>query len=304
MINIIFLLLSLAGPASAQAPQGSDVLVAVNGFPIKRDDVTNRLWNVHAAEVLNQMVDDVLAEQVAAGFESKAGKKDKDAWKKEADARLQGVKSQFKGEAAFTENLSKSGLSLDVLRRQIWTQLVREKLMISALGLSATPAEVRAFFEANKEKLGGGDSARLRHIVVSTEQQARDLLVSIRVGADFSGLAQQLSLDTGSKEKGGDLGFISRGMLAPEIENVVFSLKSGQVSPVVKTQQGFHLFKVEERREAKPASFQQMEKDLTRTVLAQKINQAWPLYLKELRRTADIRTATGPGAATPASGRP
>lgn len=300
MNKILISLLFLASSAPAQAPAG-DVLVTVNGQPIRRDDVMNRLWALHAVDALNQLVDDALAGQALAGFESRANAKDKQAWRKEADQRLAAVRSQFKNEAAFAENLRRAGATLDGLRQQIWAQLLREKAVIAAAQITVTPAEVKGFFDANKDKLGDQGGVRVRHIVVPTEQQARDLLVSIRVGADFARLAQQLSLDAGSKERGGDLGFISRGVLAPEIEGVVFALKPGEVSEVVKTDQGFHLFKVEERRQPKPVSFGDVEKDLRRALLAQKINQAWPAYLAEARRKSQIQPAPGLNVGAPAA---
>lgn len=284
-------LMLLAGVSFAQ----TDVLVTVNGRSVKKEDVLNRLWTLHASEVLNLMVDEIVAEQALQKFESDAPKKDKDAWKKEAEARLKNIKEQFKGEQAFNENLQKSGITLASLRQQIDQQLLREKLVISAKNVSVSPGEVKQFYEANKDKIGNQESVRLRHVQVGSEQQAKDILVAIRVGADFAKLAQELSLDAATKERGGDLGFIGRGMLAPEIEKMTFSLKPGMVSEVVRTPLGFHVFKVEERRAAKPTTFNDVEKDLARAVLAQKINQAWTTYIQELRASSKIVTSPGVG---------
>lgn len=285
--------LAVLSLASVSFAQTADVLVTVNGKAVKKEDVANRLWAVHANEALNQIVDETLMEQAVAAYEAKAAKKDKEAWKKEVDARLKNLKSQFKDEAAFNENLSKAQVTVENLRRQIEAQLARENLLISAKNISVSPAEAKEFFEANKEKLGGQESAHLRHILVGGEQQAKDLQVALRVGADFAKVAQELSLDAGSKERGGDLGFVTRGMLAPDLEKVVLSLKPGEISEVVKTQLGFHLFKVEEKRAAKAVVFKDVEKDLTRAILTQKISQALPVYLKELRAQAKMVTSPG-----------
>lgn len=89
---------------------------------------------------------------------------------------------------------------------------------------------------------------RARHILVSSQKKAEEILKQLKEGANFEELARKESEDTGSKEAGGDLGFFSRGKMTKEFEDAAFSLKVGEVSGVVKTQYGFHLIKVEERR--------------------------------------------------------
>ena len=298
---------SSALPALAQQPAGSgaaDTLVTVNGRTIKRSEVQQRLWTVYANDTLNAMVDETVVEQNLREFADKASKKEKDAWKAEVDARLKKIRDQFKDETAFNDNLKKAGTTLEDLRARIEDQVKREEMVIQADKLKVTPEEVKAFFDSNKDKLSNTEAVHLRHVLVADEKQAKDILVAVRVGADFGKLAQQLSLDTASRDRGGDIGFISRGMLIPEIEKVAFSLKPGEVSDVIKTSLGYHVIKVEEKREAKPAVFKDIEKDLTVALLAQKINQAWPAYVKSLRDKAKIELspAVRNTAATPAPG--
>ena len=92
------------------------------------------------------------------------------------------------------------------------------------------------------------EQVHARHILVATEQQARDLEVQLQGGADFVALASQYSLDPSTKDSGGDLGFFPRGTLVvPEIEDVAFTLEVGQISGVVKTAMGYHIIQVIER---------------------------------------------------------
>ena len=274
-------------------PKDTDVLATVNGTPITRGTIVSRLWSLHANEALNQLVDETVIAQALAAWQAKAGPTEKGSFKNAVEARLQRVKAQFLDEAAFNASLRNSGVTLEAFQQQLESQVEREMLLMSAKNISVSEKEASDFFTANKERLGSPEAVHLRHILVSTDQQAKDLLVAIRVGADFSKLAREISLDSVSKEKGGDLGFVSRGMLQPDIEKVVFGLKIAEVSEPVKGPLGYHLFKVEEARPAMPAVFGTLQEDISRALLAQKITQAWPDFLQELRATAKIVPAPG-----------
>jgi parvulin-like peptidyl-prolyl isomerase len=274
-------------------PKDTDVLATVNGTPITRGTVVNRLWSLHANDVLNQIVDETIVAQAMAAWQAKMGPTEKESVKSTVDIRFQRVKAQFLDDAAFNANLQNSGVTLEAFQQQLESQVAREMLLMSAKNLSVSPKDASDFFQANKERLGSPEAVHLRHILVSTDQQAKDLLVAIRVGADFSKLAREISLDAVSKEKGGDLGFVSRGMLQADIEKVVFGLKIAEVSEPVKGPLGYHLFKVEETRPAMPAVFNTLQDDITRALLAQKITQAWPDYLQELRASAKVVPAPG-----------
>ena len=91
------------------------------------------------------------------------------------------------------------------------------------------------------------NEVRASHILVNTEQEARNLLMQIQNGADFGGLAKQHS-SCPSGKNGGDLGFFGRGRMVAEFEQAAFSMQVGQVSNPVKTQFGYHLIKVTAQR--------------------------------------------------------
>lgn len=281
-------------PAAALAQDRA--LVVVNGKPIPQQAVIERLWNLYGNNTLDQMVQEELIRQA---IEKSGVKPDK----KEVDRRMKGIRDRFGEKDAWEASLKKAGTNEAALRAQIEDQVVREQLVIQARKLEVTEKDVKDYFEANKEKLASPESIRLRHLLVANEQQAKDLRIALKAGADFAKLARELSLDTASKENGGDLGFISKGILVPDIENVAFSIKPGEVSEVISTNLGFHLLKVEERRTPEPANFKKIKDDLQRALLANKINQAWPEYLKSMKEAAKIDTppaTAGGGAGAPA----
>ena len=154
-------------------------------------------------------------------------------------------------------------------------------------------AELKTAFDANKDRLASPDAVRIRHIVVANEKEAADFLISIKAGADFAKLASQVSLDNGTKDRGGDAGFLPHGMLLPELEKAISGLKPGQVAGPVKTPLGYHLLKVEEVRSAAPAVFENVKGELRASLLADKVSKAWPDFLRELRAKAKIEMSKG-----------
>lgn len=128
--------------------------------------------------------------------------------------------------------------------------------------------EMEDYYENNKEKFGQPKRVKVRHILIKTDAQdkegaakAKQRAESVREeaakGKDFAQLAKQNSEDPGTKDRGGEIGFISKGMVVPEFEQAAFSMKAGEISGVIQTQFGFHILKVDEIQEA---STQPLEK--------------------------------------------
>lgn len=86
------------------------------------------------------------------------------------------------------------------------------------------------------------DKIRCAHILVKNEVLAKEILERLQKGESFSKMAEQYSID-GSRRRGGDLGFFGRGMMVKEFEKAAFALNKGQLSPIIKTQFGYHLIK-------------------------------------------------------------
>ena len=134
--------------------------------------------------------------------------------------------------------------------------------------VSVSAKEIEDYYENNKEKFSQPKQVKVRHILIKADprdkegtEKARQRAESIREeaakGKDFAQLAKQKSEDAGTKDRGGEIGFISRGMVVPEFEKAAFSMKAGEISGVIQTQFGFHILKVDEVREA---STQPLEK--------------------------------------------
>ncbi|NWF54481.1 MAG: SurA N-terminal domain-containing protein [Syntrophaceae bacterium] len=127
--------------------------------------------------------------------------------------------------------------------------------------------EIEDYYENNKEKFSQPKQVKVRHILIKAEAKdkegaakARQKAESIRgeaaKGKDFAQLAKQHSEDPGTKDRGGEIGLISKGMVVPEFEQAAFSMKAGDISDVIQTQFGFHILKVDEVQEASTQSLE------------------------------------------------
>lgn len=159
---------------------------------------------------------------------------------------------------------------------------LRDAYFADKLKPAVTEEAVKQAYEEQAAKVSSEERIRARHILVATEQEAKDIAGRLAKGEKFEGLAKQYSLD-GSKDYGGDLGFFTAGEMVPEFSKAAFGLKVGEVSQPVKTEFGWHVIKLEDRRTgAQP--FDNV-KDPIRMVLLRKAVQD---KLLELRKTAVI----------------
>ncbi len=272
-----FLLSSLTPSALAQ---GDREVVRVNGTPIRQSEVLERLWRRFGPDTLEEMVDELLLRQEAQGKKITAEPAD-------VEKRLGRLRAQFADPKAFENQLQQMGTSLDKIKQEIGEQLSREKLLAKERGLAVTEEDLKKAFEVHKERLGTPEAVHLRHILVKSEQEAKDLVSKIKGGSDFSGLAREKSLAPTGKLSGGDYGFVARGMLPPEVEQVAFAMSKDELK-ILPTERGFHILQAMAKRSAAPAEFDKVKGDLRDLLLQEKYRQALPDYLRELRQKAKI----------------
>lgn len=280
----LVLLLAAASAAAAVPGAASDkVLVRVNGVPIRQSEVVERLLKRYGAQAVDEMIDETLLRQAA----KKAGVTPDE---KEVDRRLGKLQEQFGSRDLFISQLEQAGSSLSKVREDLSDEIVRERLVAKEKGISVGDDELKKAFEENKEKLGAPEAVHLRHILVADEAKAKQLVEKIKGGVDFKALARENSLAASGKAAGGDYGFVAKGMLPPEIEDIAFAMKPGETK-VVPGPRGSHILQVLETRAAKPAAYADVKDDLRDMLLAEKIKKAAPDFLAELRRKAEIKTS-------------
>jgi peptidyl-prolyl cis-trans isomerase D len=163
-----------------------------------------------------------------------------------------------------------------------------------------TPTEVQSYYNGNIAQYQTPEQVRASHILLNTagkdeaavRKQAEDILQQVKAGADFAELAKKYSEDEGSKPNGGDLDYFSRGRMVPEFEAAAFALEVGQVSDIVKSQFGFHIIKVVDKKPAVTRSLDEVRPQIEEQLKRQRADQQIATRSTELAagisNTADL----------------
>lgn len=172
---------------------------------------------------------------------------------------------------------------------QMRMELLRQRALHAAyietnIAAEVTGEALRARYDQEIGALDLSEEVRARHIIVETEEEAAALIVELDEGGDFEELAREHSQD-GAAQRGGDLGFFSRGQMVPEFEAVVFGMEvDAHTSEPVQTQFGWHVIQLVDRREQQPPAYEAVEEQLRSLVLRERYFQA----VQDLREAAEI----------------
>lgn len=173
---------------------------------------------------------------------------------------------------------------LEQMKKSLLTQYAANKLISS---VTVNDEEAKEFFNNNKSMFSQPKSAVASHILVDSEDNAKEILKEINDGLEFADAARKYS-KCPSKEKGGELGEFSQGKMVPEFEEATFSMKVGEISDPVKTQFGYHLIKVDKITEAKESSFEEAKDKAKKHCLSNKQKKAYATKQEELKQKYSV----------------
>jgi len=238
--------------------------------------------------VLDQMIEQRLILQ-------EARRRNAVATEEQVDGAITDIKKNFPSEAEFQFALDQRGLTLVDLRGRLRTNLTVQNLQAQVSRATVSEAEIAKYYGQNRREFDRPEQVRVRHILLETDAEARFVLARLGRGEKFEDLARQLSKDPGSKEQGGDLGFVSRGQLVSEFEQTAFALQPGQTSGIVKTQYGYHVIQGIARQAGKPSTLAEVRDQIRRQLLAKKQEADFATWLRQVKQAAKItRTAAPP----------
>jgi peptidyl-prolyl cis-trans isomerase C len=187
------------------------------------------------------------------------------------------------------EGLDKSPDSQKLLaftRNDLLARMLLEKMTKDAP--APTDAEAKKYFEQNKAEFSTPESAKLRHILVETEKEIKDVLARLKKGDKFEDIATQVSICP-SKVRGGDLDWMPRGSLVPEIEDVAYKMNKGQIEGPVKTKFGYHVLYLEDKKPGEDASFDQVKDYIVEQLKYQKQQEQYEKIADSLRKKMNVQ---------------
>jgi hypothetical protein len=152
----------------------------------------------------------------------------------------------------------------------------------------ATPAALRAWYGAHRDRFQRPARVRLRQLLVEDRAAAERAVEEVRAGADFAAVARRLADDPGTAATGGSLGELSREDVPPAFAEVIFALEPGEVSPVVEAEYGFHVFQVTETLPAEVLPFDEVRDDVARAVRREQADRRLRELADEARRRYDV----------------
>lgn len=164
-----------------------------------------------------------------------------------------------------------------------------EKLLEQAVysKVSVTDEEVSAYFKANRKQFDRPEQVRARQIVVADEAEGQEVLGLLRQGQDFAEVAAEYSLSPDA-ERGGDLGFFGRGEMPPEFDEIVFDLPVKRLSDLVKSEYGYHIFLVEEKRKAARLNKKEAAEEIRSILEGSKKEEVYLNWLQDMRARSVI----------------
>ncbi len=159
---------------------------------------------------------------------------------------------------------------VNYLKRRALRELYFEKVIKA----SVSDADAKKLYDDQVKLLKPEEEVQARHILVESEDKAKELAEKIKSGGKFEDIAKENSKDPGSKDDGGNLGYFGHGQMVPQFEEVVFKMQKGDVSAPVQTQFGWHLIKVEDKRVKAPPAFDVVKDRILQSLLLQKASKA------------------------------
>ena len=271
------LAIALFASLPLRAEDANPVLAKVNGAEIRQSDVA--LAEEELGPSLAQMdpatkKENVLAFLIDMKIVAKAAE----------DKKIED-RPDFKARLAFTRN-----------------RLLMDNLLAVEGKAATTDEAMKKVYDEAAKQIEGEQEVHARHILVETEDEAKAIEAELKKGADFAELAKKKSKDPGAAD-GGDLGFFTKDQMVPEFSTVAFALEPGKISDPVKSQFGWHIIKVEEKRSRKAPDFDQVKAQIE-TYVTRKAQAEYVAKLRESAKVERMDQASNTPAPAPDAAKP
>jgi parvulin-like peptidyl-prolyl isomerase len=293
--------------------QKEEKVAVVNGAPIEIDEFNGEVFLIQKTvlglgkplsceqvslirkEVLESMIRRELLYQAAR----KSGiKPDENAINKD----ISSLKQQFSGETEYKNELSRRGINEEVLRaRMIRNSLVQKYVDKEFTDkVNVTDKEIQDYYQKNIDLFKQPFQMRVNQIFIQSDSKGGDsrkkelrskaekILKNLKDDQDFADLAREYS-DGPTKNKGGDLGYLRKGQLEKQFESKIFALKKGEITDVIETEYGFHIFKVTDIKPETILAYENVKEKVKKFLVDEKIKQEADEYARKLREKTDVK---------------
>ncbi len=245
----------------------SEKVIETKAGDITKDEFYNAMKDRHGEAVVQELVyEKVLSEKY-------------EVTDKEVNVKLDELKEQM-GDS-FQMALQSSGYKTeDDFKRALKLNMLQEKAAIA--DIKVTEKELKEAYDNAKPEI------QARHILVADEKTAKEVTAKLDKGEDFAKLAKEYSTDTGSAQKGGDLGWFGAGKMVAEFEDAAYKLKKNEISEPIKSQFGYHIIQLLDKKDKEP--YEKMKADLEYDLKVSKIDAAKvQTILDQLVKDADVK---------------
>ncbi|CAM4512305.1 foldase protein PrsA [Paenibacillus endophyticus] len=266
---------------------GDETVATVNGVNITQDRLYDELVTAGGKATLENVITQELISQEAKANNIEVSDAD-------IDSEIALIKKSFGSDEEFEATLAQYQMTLDSLKKDTKINLTIRKILEPKT--EVTDEEIQQFYDANKETLGTPEEIQASHILVATKEEADAILAELKQGGDFAAIAKEKSIDPGSKDKGGDLGFFGKGAMVPEFETAAFALKVNEISAVVQSEHGFHIIKKTAEKAAVIPTFEEKKEEIKKQLVATEANELSEAWMTEIRAKAKITNTLSPEA--------
>ncbi len=283
-ISVIVLILIGAAVIFTAAFVKREIVANVGDVKITKDELHEQLMDNYGDQTLDAMINDKIVDMEIK--KEKVSVSD-DEIKKEMDKYIE----QSGGEEAFNSALQQQGLQKKDVKKDIVRFLSIQKILEPRIEI--TDDEIKEYFENNKASFDQEEQVEASHILVKDEKTANEVKKKLDDGEDFAKLAKEYSKDEANAESGGELGFFGKGKMVKEFEDKAFSMKVDEISDPVKTEHGYHIIKVTDKKEAKEVKLADHKDEIKEQLFDQKLQTEYQTWLNEKKEDYKIKKSLG-----------
>lgn len=291
-VAAVLLLVNIAG-CSLLKDDSREAVIKVNGRSITAGEYRDALKSLvptargHEADELVELKKELVTEMVEEELLlEEAEKKDITVSTEELSAEVDIIKKEY-GDSPFRAVIEERYGSMERWEGQIKRKLlVRKAIELITASVKVNEKAARDYYMDNKDEFTRPEQVSARMIVVSTEEEARAVRGKLTPD-NFGTVAKDVSLSPEGKN-GGDLGYFGQGDMPGEFEEVVFGLKPREISPVVKTDYGYHIFLLEDRRKGGIASYDEVRPKIMEKLKGARAATILDAWMAEKKRASKI----------------